>query len=77
MSWSDTLRAESRKFFTWFYATLLAILTYADSIVLAVNTHLPTLAQYLPENIYKTVGFVLVLINIVRSALREHKAGQP
>lgn len=73
MAWINTLRAELRKFSTWFYATLLALLPYADSIVLAINAHLPTLAQYLPENIYKAVGFVLVMINIVRSALREHK----
>jgi hypothetical protein len=69
----ETLRAEARKFSVWVYAGLLAMLPYADSIMLAVNEHLPSLAQYLPENIYKAMGAVVVVCNIVRSAYHSHK----
>lgn len=73
MSWIDTLRAELRKYSTWFYASLLAILPYADSIVAAIATNMPALAEYLPANVYKALGVLIVVVNIVRSARTTHK----
>lgn len=72
-----TLRAEARKLSVWIYAGLLAALPYADSIMSAVSTHLPALAEYLPENIYKAMGAIVVGANILRSAYASHKQGTP
>lgn len=73
MSIGTTLRAEARKLSTWLYAGLLAALPYADDIMLAIGEHLPSLAQYLPENIYKAMGAAVVGANILRSIYTSHK----
>lgn len=75
-SWLETARTELRKFYTWFYVALLALLPYGDSIMAAVSVHMPALAEYLPANVYKALGVAIVVVNIIRSAHRTHK-GEP
>lgn len=58
----------------WFNAVLLGIFPFTDQIMQAVNDYLPSLAPYLPENVYKWVGFAVVVANIVRAAHRARKA---
>ena len=60
----------------WFNAVLLAAFPFADQIVQAISDNLPALAQYLPPNVYKVVGFAVVVFNLVRSAQRARKAAQ-
>jgi len=60
----------------WFNAVLLAAFPFADQIVQAISDNLPALAQYLPPNVYKVVGFAVVVFNLVRSAQRARKAVQ-
>lgn len=58
----------------WLNALLLVAFPYTDQIVQAINDNLPGLAPYLPPNVYKGVGFAVVVFNLVRSAQRAHKA---
>ncbi|WP_323142703.1 hypothetical protein [Massilia phyllosphaerae] len=60
----------------WFNAVLLAAFPFTDQIVQAISDNLPALAQYLPPNVYKVVGFAVVVFNLVRSAQRARKAAQ-
>jgi hypothetical protein len=58
----------------WFNAVLLAALPFTDAILSGVRDNLPDMAPYLPPNIYKAVGFVVVVFNLVRAAQRAHQA---
>ena len=58
----------------WFNAVLLAALPFTDAILSAVRDNLPDLAPYLPPNIYKAVGFAVVVFNLARAAQRAHRA---
>lgn len=58
----------------WFNAVLLAALPFTDAILGAVRDNLPDLAPYLPPNIYKAVGFAVVVFNMARAAQRAHQA---
>jgi hypothetical protein len=60
----------------WFNALLLAAFPFTDQIVQAVNDNLPGLAPYLPPNVYKAVGFAVVVFNMVRTMQRAHRAAQ-
>lgn len=60
----------------WFNAVLLAAFPFTDSIMQGVNDNLPSLAVYLPPNVYKAVGIAVVVFNLVRSAQRAHRAAQ-
>lgn len=67
MSLKDTLRAELRALRTWVSAAMIAALPFTSDIMSAVNANLPGLAPYLPETVYKMLGFGAVLFNIVTS----------
>jgi hypothetical protein len=69
----DTVVAELRRVTTWVNATLVAMLPFSADIMNAVNTNLPNLAPYLPENIYKAVGFAAVVYNMAASVRRTHR----
>jgi len=60
----------------WFNAVLLAAFPFTDQIIDAVADNLPTLAPYLPPNVYKAVGVAVVVFNLVRSAQRAHAAAR-
>lgn len=70
------LKACVRSAGVWFNALLLAAFPFTDQIVQAVNDNLPSFAPYLPPNVYKVVGGVVVAFNMVRSMQRAHKAAQ-
>jgi hypothetical protein len=69
----DTIRIELRRITTWVNAALVAALPFSAEIMDAVNTNLPSLAPYLPENIYKAVGFAAVVYNMAASINRTHR----
>jgi hypothetical protein len=60
----------------WFNAALLAAFPFAGEIMQGVNDYLPSLAPYLPPNVYKVVGFLVVVFNMVRAMQHAHKAAQ-
>jgi hypothetical protein len=60
----------------WLNATLLVAVQYTDQIVQGINDNMPSLAPYLPPNIYKGVGIAVVVFNLVRSARRARQAAQ-
>jgi hypothetical protein len=60
----------------WFNAMLLAAFPFTDQIMQGVNDYLPSLAPYLPPNVYKVVGFLVVVVNMARAMQRAHKAAQ-
>lgn len=68
MSMMDHIRAWRRSFTLWLNAILLAAYPFADSIISAVQDNLPSLAQYLPANVFRAVGLALVIYNIVHAA---------
>jgi hypothetical protein len=39
-----------------------------------VNDYLPSLAPYLPPNVYKAVGFAVVVFNMAQAMKRAHAA---
>ncbi|MPQ56318.1 hypothetical protein [Duganella sp. FT27W] len=57
----DKLRNAWRSRTIWINATLLGLLPLFDMI----NSALPQLHEFLPENMYKTVGVATVLVNIL------------
>lgn len=65
--------AELKRAATWVSVALLAALPYADDIMMALAEHLPALQPYLPENIYKVMGALVVAANILRSVYTSHK----
>jgi hypothetical protein len=58
----------------WFNAMMLAAFPFTDQIMQGVSDYLPSLAPYLPANIYKWVGFAVVVANIVRAVRRSPPA---
>lgn len=65
---------ELRRVTTWVNTALCAALPFAENIMTAVNTQLPELAPYLPENVYKAVGLAAVLFNIYSNVRRTQHA---
>lgn len=60
----------------WFNAILLAAFPFTDQIIQGVNDYLPSFAPYLPANVYKVVGFLVVVFNMVRAMQKARKAAQ-
>lgn len=60
----------------WFNAVLLAAFPFTDQIIQAVSDNLPSLSPYLPPNVYKVVGFAVVVFNLIRAAQRARKAAK-
>ena len=59
-----TLKGALKSVTIWVNATLLAIFPFANDILLCIQDNLPQIAQYLPENMFKTLGFIVVVFNI-------------
>jgi hypothetical protein len=70
------LNAWLRSAGVWLNAVLLAAFPFTDQIIQAVTDNLPSLAPYLPPDVYKAVGVAVVVFNLVRSAQRATKAAQ-
>lgn len=58
---SDKLIGAQRSITVWFNAMLLLALPFTGDII----AQLPTLQQFLPETIYKSVGTLAVVANLI------------
>jgi hypothetical protein len=58
----------------WFNAALLVAFPFTAEIMQGVNDYLPSLAPYLPPNVYKAVGFAVVVFNMAQAMKRAHAA---
>lgn len=76
MKINDRLGAVRRSAVVWYNAALLAVFPFTDQILQGLNDALPSLAPYMPANVYKTVGFVVVAINMIRAIRRAHRKAQ-
>lgn len=72
MKINDRLRAARRSATVWWNAALLAAFPFTDQIVQGLNDSLPSMASYMPSNVYKTVGFAVVAFNMIRAIRRAH-----
>lgn len=64
-----TLKGALKSVTIWVNATLLAIFPFANDILLGIQDNLPQLAQYLPTNMFKTLGFIVVVFNILQRTI--------
>ena len=76
MTIMDHLRSAWKSFTVWMNAALLIAYPFADQIIAGIRTNLPDLAPYLPANVFRAVGLVLVIYNIVHAARMAAKLGQ-
>jgi hypothetical protein len=53
---------------------LLAAFPFAEQIMSVIAANLPAAAAYLPANVYKWVGFAVVVFNIVRDLVKKAQA---
>lgn len=49
---------------------LLAAFPFADQIITVIGSNLPAAADYLPANVYKWMGLIVVFANVVRDLLK-------
>lgn len=70
------LRAWAHLIGVWANAALLAAFPFTDQIMQAISDYLPSLAPYLPANVYKWVGLAVVVANIARSIQRTQRAAK-
>lgn len=70
----EKLKAWLRSAGVWFNAALLVAFPFTAEIMQCVNDYLPSLAPYLPPNVYKAVGFAVVVFNMVQAMRRAHVA---
>lgn len=73
MKIKDRITAALRSVGVWTNALLLAAFPFTDQIMQGMNDNLPGLSAYLPPNVYKWVGLIVVMANIARAA---HSAGK-
>jgi hypothetical protein len=74
MKIKDRIVAALRSAGVWFNAALLVAFPFTAEIMQGVNDYLPSLAPYLPPNVYKAVGFAVVVFNMVQAMRRAHAA---
>ena len=51
-----------------------AAFPFAEQIIAGIQTSMPQLAEYLPPNMFKTVGIVVVVLNVLIGARQVRKA---
>ena len=64
-----TLKGALKSVTIWVNATLLAIFPFANDILLGIPDNLPQIAPYLPEDMFKTLGFIVVVFNIFQRTI--------
>lgn len=64
----DKLRGAWRSTTVWVNGILLTLWPFAGDLVIAAHQYLPDLAQFLPADIYKWVGGVIAVFNIIQRA---------
>ncbi len=58
------IRGALRSVTMWVNGLFLAVYPFAEEIIVAVQENMPTLAEYLPANVFKAVGLAVVIFNI-------------
>lgn len=62
MNW---LRGAIRSRTIWFNGLLAAALPYSDQLMQGAHDNLPEISQYLPADMYKTIGLIIVVVNLI------------
>ena len=60
----DRLRGALKSVTIWVNLIFAGIISNADSIVSGLHSALPDLSQYLPTNIFKVIGVLLIVFNL-------------
>lgn len=60
----EHIKTELRTLRGKLHLILLALFPFTDQILGLVNENLPSIAPYVPANVYKWVGLGLVLFNV-------------
>ena len=60
----NKIRGAFKSLTMWVNGLFLAAFPFANDIVTGVQDNLPQMGQYVPENIFKTVGMIVVAFNI-------------
>lgn len=60
----NKIRGAFKSLTIWVNGILLSIFPFANDITSGIQENLPQLGQYLPENIFKTLGLAVVVFNI-------------
>lgn len=68
------LKAWAQSATVLFNASLLAAFPFTEQIMGMVTDNLPALAPYLPPNVYKVVGYAVVVFSMVRAMKRARAA---
>lgn len=68
------LKAWAQSATVWFNAALLAAFPFTDQIMGVITDNLPALAPFLPPNVYKVVGYAVVVFSMVRAMKRARAA---
>jgi hypothetical protein len=71
------VQAELKKLSFWIKSALLIAVNYTSDILSAVHDHLPELQPYLPDNIFKAMGIVVVAASILRGVAANRKDLKP
>jgi phosphopantothenate synthetase len=64
MKLPKSIRGALRSVTMWVNAVALAVLPFADALVIGVQENLPALADYLPVNVFKAIGIAVIAFNI-------------
>ena len=60
----NKIRGAFKSLTMWVNGLFLAAFPFANEIVSGVQDNLPQMSQYIPENIFKTLGVIVVVFNI-------------
>jgi hypothetical protein len=60
----NKIRGAFKSLTMWVNGLFLAAFPFANEIVSGVQDNLPQMSQYIPENIFKTLGVIVVMFNI-------------
>lgn len=60
----DKLRGAMKSVTIWVNLIFAGVISNADSIVSGLHSALPDLSQYLPTNIFKVIGVLLIVFNL-------------
>lgn len=60
----NKIRGAFKSLTMWVNGLFLAAFPFANEIVSGVQDNLPQMSQYIPENIFKSLGVIVVVFNI-------------
>ena len=64
----DKLRGALKSWTIWFNGVLLTAMPFSSQMIQGVHDNLPDLSPYLPDNIFKAIGIVVVIGNMLLRA---------